>query len=226
MQPAKDALYAYAWWFGLGTRGASFPKAKQALRAWRVQEPDASRDPASWEEVLAVSYHLYKQNTLEAAQAAAATLLAFDCYLRPTSCVTLTVPQVVVPRARGAANFFALILFPREQGQSSKTKTYDDTVQVGEPEYGRGWLRGVVRALVQQACQDRLFHTLSGAKWNALLRKSCASLGLRPLTAHYLRHGGPSHDCLVHRRDLHSVQQRVREFSALYTFNETRCHMQ
>eukprot|EP00971_Amphidinium_carterae_P166022 3290624-Amphidinium_carterae.1 len=168
-QNAKDAVYGLAWFAGFATKGLAFPRAKQALKAWRRMEPETSREPVSWAETLVLADTLATEHAL----AAAAVLIAFDGYLRPSTCLGLSTDQVVRPRGKGALNQCALVLFPRAAGIPSKVNAFDDTVIVGESEFGREWVRTLCLTLLKRPAAGPLFCGLQVRDWNRLIKTAC-----------------------------------------------------
>ena len=78
-----------------------WPLTCQALKGWRKASPAVSRDAAPWEAVLLMASTLARRSR-EGALAAIASLLAFDCYLRPSETLNLRCDAVFPPkRARG-----------------------------------------------------------------------------------------------------------------------------
>lgn len=80
---ARYALYGLAWSRAWPTRGTAFPRGKQALKGWDKTEPPSSREPIPVECLALMAGDLAGRGDSET-EAAAAMLLAFDCYLRPS----------------------------------------------------------------------------------------------------------------------------------------------
>ena len=82
--------YGAAWVRGWPTRGASFPLAKQALKGWRRVFPGVPRDPLPWAAAVLSARALLNSLLPDAAVAAAAIVIGFDLYLRPSETLRIT----------------------------------------------------------------------------------------------------------------------------------------
>jgi len=208
------ALYGFAWAHAFPTKGAAFPKAKQALKGWRLVCPPRSREPIPWAAVLIVASHLVSCNDRLRILAAALFLLCFDGYFRPSEALELRKEALCAPRGRAPYDQWGVIVRPRSLSTTpSKTGVFDDTVIVAEGSKERQWLPKVVAALHRRCrAENPIFDELSLPQIEKFMREAnhAAKLDLSCLVPHGLRHGGPSHDALHATRTLEQIQVRGR----------------
>ena len=204
----RYTLCGLTWWRGWSGRGASFHRTKATVKGWDRLEPAFSREPCPWEMALAMAEVLSSWDDA-AVEAAAATLIAFDCYLRPSECLKLSRASVVPPHGRGLGDKWAIIVAPSGT-TPSKTNTYDDTVIAAEPRTGRSDVRAILAALRGRTLSGPLF-ALKLPEWNAMLKQAAMKLcWTTAFTAHQLRHGGASQDALSKALCLKQIQRRGR----------------
>ena len=88
---------------------------------------------------------------------AAANLLLFDLYLRPTEGLELEKQRVLPPR-RGPRKLWTIVVCPSTEAAVTETRQQDDTLQLGDLCPDRRWLSSVLKALYD-ACRPggRLF---------------------------------------------------------------------
>ena len=149
------ALYGFAWSHALPTRGAAFPKAKQALKGWRMICLLQSREPIPWAAVLIVSGYFVNRGDKLCTLTAALYLLCFDGYFRPSEALELRREAPCTPRGQ-----WGVVVRPRALGTTpSKNGVFDDTVIVAEGRVERQWLCKVTAAL-HKLCRagNPIFH--------------------------------------------------------------------
>lgn len=73
------------------------PESDMALRGWSKLHPGRSYPPLTWNLTCLIALQLAQSGDPTAAMA---VLLSFDCYLRITECINLTVADVAVPGDR------------------------------------------------------------------------------------------------------------------------------
>lgn len=208
-EAGRYTLFGLAWARGWATRSPAFPLSKQALKGWDRMEPAASREPIPCDIALAFARRL-SSGTSEEVEAAAAILLCFDTYLRPSECLGLTRSHVVPPHGQGATGQWAVTIAPAGLGAPSKTSTYDDTVIVGEAKKPRSQTSVVLKALYDTRSVE-LFPRLTLHRFEVLMRKTCVeSASGDAYMPHQCRHGGASHDALDGIRPMRDIQRRGR----------------
>ena len=94
------------------------------------------------------------------------------------------------------AGTWSVTLFPSSGTLTSKTLQQDDTLQVGRMNPRRAWVTAVLKALYDANTGCSKLVRLQASKFNGLLAAACADLGFAKVTAHALRHGGPSCDAI------------------------------
>ena len=109
------------------SRSGLLPRARLALQGWGRLAPTATRLPLPWPVLAGIAVALL---VLGHPQAALASILAADAYLRPGELLYLSTDDLSKPERRFSAAFhvLALVLFPRERGRPSKTHQFDDSV--------------------------------------------------------------------------------------------------
>ena len=125
--------------------------------------------------------------------------------------------------SKAKSRSWGIVIDPIEYNVPTKTGEFDDCVLLDSP--GREDLAVVLKFLLKQckASSDRLFGGLTLATYNSDISQACGVLGLERLrlTAHMLRHSGPSHDSYHKVRSLDAIQQRGR-WKALSSMNRYR----
>jgi integrase len=192
-----------------------FPLAKKSLRGFLNSSPENMREPPPEEAIWLIAYWLVGQAAVlgvDAVLCAAAVLLAFDAYLRPSETLGLTVKHVTRP-SRGAPRYrdWALTIAPQGGGAPAKNHEFDCSVIVGLPP--RTWAPTLLAKLVGTAGHDgRLFRSLTLPKYERLMRTATAACDLCALRVdpHSVRHVGPSIDSYEKRLSPPEVQARGR----------------
>ena len=213
---ARIALYAVAWWLTLPTRSPLIlPLAKAALKGFNRWHPDNTKDPGPWEAACLLAMQAATQHGSFGVMWAAMTLVMFDLYLRPVEGLTLQFQHVVAPTKRGQRCYqqYAVIVCPSTEHRTTKTRTQDDTVVVGNQNPDRQFVAKVVGALKTRARRPGtpltpLDHQ-AYADFLFVLAKD-TGLGQLKLTPHSWRHGGPSTDYLAKAASLTDIQRRGR----------------
>jgi integrase len=173
------------------------PIARQCLRGWERVRARAglvrSHPPLTWEMTLLIACTLARSGHRAAG---VATLLAFDCYLRVGELCRLRVCDMVMPDdARMGSSFTGMIVtLPRAKtGLNQAVKVQRQAVAAVLCDY--------MQFIYQTGCVDwrGCLFGLTGPRYRELLCAACTALGLPPrYTPHSLRHGGASHDYLLH----------------------------
>lgn len=101
----------------------------------------------------------------------------------------------------------------RPRANPAKSGEHDGTVLLGDApsvRQRRGWLREHLRLLVDSA--DGQLTKLTLTQYKAALRWACAASGLTALglSAHSVRHGGPSHDAAENARTIAEIKTRCQ----------------
>ena len=190
-------------------RQGQLPNAARALKGWERLVPAVCRDPTPWGVVCLVAVVLVDRGLV---LFAAALLLQFDTYGRPSEILNLRGVDLIEPDSFATGAFgdhFAIVIAAADSGRRTKTGHVDNTVLVGDRI--RVFMREVVWLLKRcTARPDDLVFPFSLPEYEAEVRKAAEHLGLGHLrvTPHTMRHGGPSHDAWVRVRDLKEIQAR------------------
>ncbi len=190
------------------TRSGLLARARLALQGWTRLAPTGTRLPLPWPVLAALAVVLMHMARYDAALA---TILAGDAYLRPGECLWLASEDVAPaqPQLGETFRWTSLLLFPRERGKPSKTLGYDDSVVLDSK--GREWLGPLVEAQARRRPHQQLFG-MTYLDWLNLVKTAAATLGLQDwdITLYRMRHTGPSHDWLAQLRSLSAIQRRGR----------------
>ena len=209
----ETTIAALGYFMRWSTKGC-FPRARRALRGWRVVVPDRARDPIPWESVLLIVETLLDDSDDMAPYAACALMIQFDCYFRPGECLRITKAGVFPPRGGSRLHKdWAITAAPITAGRPSKTGIYDDTVTVGSINPARAWIVDIVSLLYHfNANNATLFGNLALHDLERFMKTAARTAGLvaRKPVPHMCRHGGPSTDMLANVTDLASIQTRGR----------------
>lgn len=191
--------------------GGAFPRNKQALKGWDKPEPATSREPIPVECFGVLAHELASRGKADA-DAAAAMVLAFDCYLeakRGRLPGTMPTDRAVWGQSslgpRGGAVGRGRQPPKRAAAQDGDLRRHGDRRRPSGPARPLGTLAGGGGEAPQ-----RLFLCLTLGKLEVAMKESCAWLGFRKFVPHQLRHGGASHDALHRFRDARSIQRHGR----------------
>ena len=203
-------LYGWCWVHGLPTRNASvLPLSRQSLRGWRSLEPTGSKDPCPWEVALLLAKWFIDQKLVIMA---AWIVITFDCYLRPSEGLQLKRCNILRPAVAvsPAYRHWSLVVCPSEDTKVTKTGSRDDSLVVGIAE--RKWVAKVVENLWRRRKEGEPLFPLTLAQVGAHLREATSDLEIKALniTAHSMRHGGPSNDVYRGNLSLYEVRRRGR----------------
>ena len=220
-------------WPHLG-RGArsSLPQARQALQGWLKLNPHRARLPIHWKMAAAIADVMLDRDL---PWAALTTVLSFHAFLRPGVAADVRIVQFAPPikKKRKAEDDdpdfrWTLNLHPFEHDSSSKTGTWDETVELGHRPSWQ-WVGRVLDVALAAHWRSRrlgvragqvprgaapIEETVLGMKqtdWVKLFRDAALELKLPKASdvhLYRLRHGGASHDTAHRVRTLDEVAKR------------------
>ncbi|CAK0849158.1 unnamed protein product [Prorocentrum cordatum] len=156
----------------------NMPRVQRALKGWKSMAPPRARLPLPW-PVVAWMADWMVTNGFEAA--ATATVLAFILYLRPSELLSLRVISVARPVKSGPRHLskYSILLFPAELEARSKTKDYDISLLLDNPEFG--WMEQVLDRLVLGRHPEQPLFALSMKSWTRAFNLASAALDLENL---------------------------------------------
>ena len=200
----------------LRMKHSALPLTKATMKGFRRLAPSSTREPAPWEAVCLMARHLASraQKTKDPAplDAAAAAVLQFDSYARPSATLSLEFQHVIPPPRGGTSGGkrWGLVFAPSDELATTKTNTQDDTVLLNTPAAHRDWISMIAAALRARARRHSApLFGITLQVYEKLLKSACRDLQLNiELTPHCLRHGGPSTDALLEVRNLDDIQKR------------------
>ena len=124
-----------------------FDRTRRAMKDYTKIAKDHSREGCPWAAALLA----FTMSTLfgsDGVEGAAALLLAFDTYHRPSEVMRVNRRHLIAPpaRARAKSALRAIMVAPSDDAVT-KTGLTDDTVIVGEINKERSWLNDIVKEL-------------------------------------------------------------------------------
>ena len=142
---------------------------------------------------------------------AAAMLLGFTAYLRPSELVELTPATFVPPQTRvdSRLKYWAVIVRPLELGIPAKTTDFDESVVLGSPHLE--WFGEVFQVLRHRPHDQRVW-PFDLMEYGQQLSEIAVLAGVSCLQVepYSLRHRGASHDSLMQYRTLTGIEERGR----------------
>ena len=209
-----EASYTVFGWILLKSRDhipdkMKLPVSRQALKGWKSRYPGKSKagiDLALW-DLIALACCRQKQFLV-----ACGILIQGDTYLRPSELFELTADHLIPPRQNHSKKSWGLMVGLFETGVPTKAGEFDDCVILNTP--SRMDVNQVVAGLskCRQIKGDHILYPLTVAQYNRQIKLAAEKVGLGHLnlSAHFLRHSGPSHDIYHGLRSLQEVQLRGR----------------
>eukprot|EP00438_Fugacium_kawagutii_P027916 Skav231462 [mRNA] locus=scaffold1847:987492:988208:- [translate_table: standard] len=183
------------------------PLARAALGTWRGSRGNKSRVGMVPQVIYFFAYFCVQQKQFDAA---AAVLLQFDLFARPSEVLNLK-RRDLVPAVNAFATPWGVLFGNSEFFEVTKTGQSDDVVLADSPH--RPWCNKLLQTLGKHYVDREapLFH-LSLAQYEQLFRAFSKKYGLQPgtFTPHVIRHSGPSFDVIHKHRTFEQVQARGR----------------
>ena len=220
---ARTTLYGVIFNMGLPRAQSVLPRSRRALKGFAKDEPPVVKDPAPLEALALMAEWLVVQPLLTQKLAAAALLISFDLFARPSEVLELTGDEVLKideSDYQGVSVVFGPSINLDEHGNEircrkpSKNGEFDDTVMAGLDGLGLEWIPELLMLLRQQCRRkaDPLLFPLDLATFEKHVKEASAQLGLQKLklTPHGARHGGPSRAMMLGLLDLKQVAKRGR----------------
>ncbi|CAK0790077.1 unnamed protein product, partial [Prorocentrum cordatum] len=139
-------------------------------------------------------------------------LVAWDAYLRlPSDLIGMVGGSLVAPARQSRINRWAILLFPEELPDRSKTGHFDEGM-VLESDAVQS-VSFALSALKARSQKDKPLRPFSGPRFRRDFA-ACASLaGLDDVRPYQVRRGAASHDVLFKVREFGAVQERLRHLS-------------
>ena len=224
-QDAREIFYGVLWARSLAKH--LLPHSWDTCKGFKKACPASSREPTTLEHVVLLCDVLLEQRTRLASLAAAAALLHFDTYARPSELLSLRCDCLYPPPTDTNAfeKRWAVTFYPSVQADRSKVGDQDDTVLLGQPKAGRDWISVLARQIYTVARRrqpaDHVFG-LTLAQYEAQLKLgSKLAKFTKPITPHLLRHGGASHDCVCgYREDAVGKRGRWRSQASVARYSK------
>ena len=191
-------------WPEVGRGGrCALPRFFRARQAWRRMAPGRTRDPLPYLHLVLVVMSLLRQNRVSFA---AACLLMWTCYLRPSEVLDLHVGDVLAPSS--SCPHVSLLLHPFERGGPSKVGEFDDGVPLDMQ--GMEWLGPwLLKQARRRPPTEKLFKFDYG-EMVMMFQEAMQEWGLKEPILYRMRHGGASHDIVHGKRHITAVKKRGR----------------
>ena len=169
-----------------------FKLTQTSLEGWATQVPFEQIPVCPWAVAALLSKTLYRSGKVGAA---AATILAFDCYLRVGELTSLTRRDVIVTQS-GAVIMLKATKRGRNQSVTIRNKTVVD----------------FLRKRLAIISPDESLFAISDRTFRLNLHAAAAAVGLRELgiTPHSLRYGGACHDYIQNLATVEQIMARGR----------------
>ena len=191
-------------WPEVGKAGdCPLPRFFRARQAWRGLAPGRTRDPLPLLHLVVVIVSLIKSGHVSFA---AACLLMWTCYFRPSEVLDVHAGDVLAPTS--SCPHVSLLLPPFERGGPSKVGEYDDGVALDMEElilFGPWLLRQASRL----APEVKLFR-FTYLEMVVMFREAMEEWDLADAVLYGMRHGGASHDIVSNQRSVLEVKKRGR----------------
>ena len=187
------------------------PLARSALNAWKASTPCASRVGVPPQVIYRFACFCLESGERDAA---AAVLIQYDLYLRPSEILQLKRRDIVKPVAN-VSQRWGVLIGNSDFEEVSKTGTTDDIVVANSAH--RTWCNDLVRHVAFRFLdQDVCLFGITLNHYEKLFREFTKVYKLTPqcFTPHTIRHSGPSFDALHEHRSLGEIQARGRWASA------------
>lgn len=191
-------------WPEVGKGGhCALPRFYRARQAWRRMAPGRTRDPLPYLHLVLVVMSLLSKNRVSFA---AACLLMWTCYLRPSEVLDLHVGDVLAPSS--SCPHVSLLLHPFERGGPSKVGEFDDGVPLDMQ--GMEWLGPwLLKQAGRRPPTEKLFKFNYG-EMVKMFQEAMAEWHLKDPILYRMRHGGASHDIVHGKRHITAVKKRGR----------------
>ena len=181
------------------------PRAWRALRGWKILSPHRSRRPQALPIWCAIAWRMVARGQRSMG---VFVLTCLSSYCRPGELLKVRRCDWIAP-VRRVLLTWSVILFPEEEGRSSKTGQYNDSILMDS-----SWLGFLNKDYEQMhdprstACSWPFTYQQFVKEWKAVV----AELGLERLrlVPYQLRHSGPSNDMARSYRSLEEAKKRGR----------------
>ena len=139
-------------------------------------------------------------------------LVAWDAYLRlPSDLIGMVGGSLVAPGRGSRIKRWAVLLFPEELPNRSKTGHFDEgMVLESDAVQSVGF---ALKKLKSQSVADGPLWPFSGPKFRRDFEEAASLAGLEDVHPYQVRHGAASHDALYKVREFGAVQERLRHLS-------------
>ena len=213
----NTASYTLFGWITLrvvpnGPERDLLPLSLAALTAWRSSSPSKSRVGVPPQVIYCFAQYCISQDHVDAA---AAVLLQYDLYVRPSEILGVRGVDIVPPVST-LTSFWGVIFGNSDFGEPTKSGAYDDVV-LADPTH-RTYACTVLKHIYKKCKQSPkcIFPRLTLSVYEGLFRDFSKLHKLAPqvFSPHVIRHSGPSFDVMHSHRDIAAIQSRGRWASA------------
>lgn len=184
-----------------------FPLSRAALTAWRGSRAGGSRVGMVPQVIFHFAAFCVDRKHFDAA---AAVLLQYDLYARPSEILNLK-GRDIIPSVRAFNSAWGVLFGNSEFGECTKAGSMDDVVLADSSH--RSWANKLLRHIgLQVGAADENVFELTLAQYEQLFRDFSKFSGLQTglFTPHVIRHSGPSFDLINEYRSFEAIQSRGR----------------
>lgn len=184
-----------------------FPLSRAALGAWKGSRGGTSRVGMAPQVIFHFAWYCVLHLEWDAA---AAVLLQYDLYARPSEILQLR-GRDLIPSVSAFNSPWGVLLGNSEFGETTKSGAQDDVVLADSPH--RTWANKLLKHIgkLYIGHDDRIFQ-ISLPQYEQLFRNFSKQSGLKMslFTPHVVRHSGPSFDLINEYRTIETIQARGR----------------
>lgn len=221
---ARNVVFGTMFFEKLPKSALTLPRARRALNGFVKDEPLRSSDPLPVEAMALLAEALLTEDDRTSTLAAAALVISFDLFLRPSEALALTAADVVAPRVGqyGHVSVMVAQLDPslrrnEEAPRPAKSGEFDDTILAGLPGLNLMFVAPLLLRLRQGAQRGLpMLAPLTLAQYETSLHRAARATdlaALRPMP-HSARHGGASLAAVKKCLSLRGIQRRGRWLAA------------
>lgn len=213
----NSASYTLFGWIALksvphGPERQLLPLSRAALSAWRGAAPGKSRVGVPPQVIFHFAWYCAQHDHVDAA---AAVLLQYDSYARPSEILGVRGVDVIPP-VGALSNCWGILFGNFDSGVPTKSGSFDDVVLTDSAH--RSFAGKILKHISRwrKRSEGELFPHLTLTVYEGLFRDFSKRFKLpaHSFTPHVIRHSGPSYDILHRYRNLQDIQARGRWASA------------
>lgn len=184
------------------------PRTAKALKGFEKKAPGSQRSGVMFEAATRIAE---EPISMGEPKAAAAVILEFDMYLRPSELLGIRGMDLYSPSTSRHTKHWAIQIAPSDEGIPTKVGEVDTAILLDSSSRAEASMAARYLKLHCRSPRDRAVG-LTLPQFEKLVKKAAAAVGLSQLnvTPHKFRHGGASSDALAQKRSWSQIQKRGR----------------